>query len=69
MWQVADVYTWRKLSRAGVGLADSSNDFEQRRLAGTIGPDKSDTITAIDVEGDVVEEQLVGETTGDAVEC
>jgi hypothetical protein len=46
-----------QLNTAPRGAKNSSQDLEQRRLAGAISPDDSDHISGLGIEADVVERQ------------
>ena len=58
---VADAHTSAHRARAGVGLLEAGDDFEQCRLARSVRTDETDVIAGSDGEAEVFEERPRGE--------
>ena len=54
-----------QLDRAAVGRLPAGEDRQQRRLAGTVGPDQPDLLAGTHLEGDPVQDRLRPEMLGD----
>src|SRR5678815_2429026 len=61
LWQVANRKAGWFGNRARVGLLQSSQDLEQRRLSGAVGTAQTDTLTVSDLPRHVIEQDAVAE--------
>jgi hypothetical protein len=66
--EVADGRVRGHADRSGVGLLEAREHAEQRRLARAVGARQSDPVPLLDVPRDVLEEDLLAVTLGQALD-